>query len=447
MSSTEIRRTDALPAGILPVIRVDDRFLRMLLATIVLMLAWITLTPFSGATMGTAVPGTPPQGNILNQLGYSTAGALVLLAMATTIDRRLLARLFGPAWILMMALVVLSSATTHDPSTAVRAVAFSLIAVLTGAGFVLLPARPVDLDRILTVGALAVLLLCYAGLALLPTASIHQPGEMEAQHAGLWRGLFIHKNIAGPVMASIGFVGIYLLRRGRTWSGGLVTILAFVFLSQTGSKTSTALAPLVVAMVLVPSLVGLRPLAALAALGAILGAHAMTIGTIYVPAFDALLRVYDPVTTFTGRIEIWEFARDFVLERPLTGFGYDGFWLGPVALGAEQPFDRSWDPRSIVHGHNGYLDIALTMGLPALGLVIWLTVLAPAVDYMRGAGSRNNRLLSDMFFMIVVFIVLTSALESFFFRRADPVWMTLVIALFGLRMTARFVAPDEDGVR
>ena len=443
MSSTEIRRTDGPATSVFPLVRLDQRLWRTFLATAVLLLCWMTLTLFAGGGQGSA-PGETAPSNLMNQLGYSAAGALVLLTLATTVDSRLLVRMTSPAWAAMLALLVLSVFTTSDPAGAMRAVAFSLIAIVTAAGFVLLPPRPADLDRVFAISTLVVLVICYAGVILYPQAAVHQPGELEAQHAGLWRGLFIHKNIGGPVIASIGFVGIYLVRRGMTLTGLLITVLAFAFLSQTGSKTSSALAPFVAAMVLVPSFVGLRPLAAVAALAAIAGAHAMTIGTVFVPALDAILRLYDPLTTFTGRIEIWEFARDYILQRPLTGFGYDGFWLGPVALGAEQPFDRSWDPRAIVHGHNGYLDIALTMGLPALALVVWLTVLAPAGDYVRSTGSKATRQLSDLFFMIIVFIVMTSALESFFFRRADPVWMTLVIALFGLRMTARFTVPDDE---
>ena len=41
----------------------------------------------------------------------------------------------------------------------------------------------------------------YAGIVLLPDVAIHSANSAEPQHAGLWRGLFAHKNIAGPVMS------------------------------------------------------------------------------------------------------------------------------------------------------------------------------------------------------------------------------------------------------
>jgi hypothetical protein len=35
-------------------------------------------------------------------------------------------------------------------------------------------------------------------------------------------------------------------------------------------------------------------------------------------------------------------------------------------------------------------------------------------------------------------------LESFFFRRMDPVWLTLVFAIFGLRLTAKIIIPKRS---
>ena len=238
-------------------------------------------------------------------------------------------------------------------------------------------------------------------------------------------------------MAMIVFVGLYLLRRGDWLAGALITGLSLMFMVNAGSKTALALTPIVVGLVLLPSMLGLRVIGALAAIAAIVGAHALTIGTVYVPALDGVLRVFHETTTFTGRPAIWAFAGDYVLAYPWTGFGFDGFWRTPLLLATEQPFDRVWDPRGIIHGHNGFLDVALFFGLPGLVTMIWLVVVAPAIDYVRSGRSRQNAALADLFFMIVVLGVLTSALESFYFRRADPVWLTMVIGLAGLRLTAR----------
>lgn len=433
MSSTETLPTERRAAT--PAVTPDA--LRAALAMAVLALIWISLRPFdAGQPFDGSAAGFAQRGLLMNQLGYSAMAVLVLATLVSLTDRRILRRFVSAGW-LLMAGIVIASAFTDGSHNEWRAVTFSLIGTALAATMTLLPASARDFETVLKTVSLALLGLCYAGLVLDPDAAIHQARELEAQHAGLWRGVFFHKNIAGPVMVMVGFGGIFLIRRGHFWGGGAVAALAFLFALNAGSKTALALAPIVVAIVLLPALAGLRPLAAIAAVGAVAGAHAFTIGTVFVPGLDAVLRAFHETTTFTGRTVIWDFARDYMLARPWTGYGFEGFWGTSVLRGAEQPFDSAWDPRGIVHGHNGFLDTLLFFGLPGLFVMIWLVVLAPAVDYVRAGRRAGNGPLADFFFMVIVFAVLTSALESFYFRRADPIWLTMVMALAGLRLCAR----------
>ncbi|MBO6639262.1 MAG: O-antigen ligase family protein [Roseitalea sp.] len=433
MSNTATLRTDR-PAG---TIRLTADTLRLVLATAVLALIWISLDPFSaGGLYEGGESSFSRQGRLINQLGYSVMAALTLATIVSCVDRRVLVRFISVPW-LIMAAIIAASAVTADVSGTWRSVAFTLIALVMAAALPLLPARRGDFETALKTVSLALLGLCYAGLVLDPGAAMHQASDLEAQHAGLWRGVFTHKNIAGPVMVMVGFGGIFLARRGHWIGGTLIAVLAFFFAFNAGSKTALALAPVTIALVLLPALFGQRLLAAIAALVAIAAAHALTVGTVFVPAFDAILRIFHETTTFTGRTAIWDSAGDYMLARPWTGFGLDGFWGTEFLLSTEQPFDRSWDPRGIVHGHNGFVDIALFLGLPGLAMTIWLIVLAPAADYVRAGARTRDGALADLFFMVIVFAVLVSALESFFFRRADPIWLTTVIALAGLHLTAR----------
>ena len=104
-------------------------------------------------------------------------------------------------------------------------------------------------------------------------------------------------------------------------------------------------------------------------------------------------------------------------------------------------FDMAWDVRNIVHAHNGYLDIALTMGLPALVVALIVFVLLPLRDYGRTPLLKTNVLLADLFMMMLTYTLLNALLESFFFRRADPVWMVFVLAVLGLRLVSRVEVP------
>lgn len=64
-------------------------------------------------------------------------------------------------------------------------------------------------------------------------------------------------------------------------------------------------------------------------------------------------------------------------------------------------------------------------------------IVLPLFDYARCLKKRENVFMADFFMMCLTFSLMNAFLESFFFRRADPVWLLVVMACFGLRMTAR----------
>ncbi|MEO1747804.1 MAG: O-antigen ligase [Pseudomonadota bacterium] len=406
---------------------------RTVLITIGLAVLWLSFEPFSGGQ------DYESGGSLVNQLGYTSLTGLMLLTLLTCAHPAFLFRLLSTPWLLLFAWVLIAGIViSPEGDDAARGAIFSVIVAIMAA--CLVPCAPSERGLIgaLTVSAVVILFLSYAGLFIFSDAAVHTAAEAEPQHSGLWRGVFVHKNVAGPVMAMLLFVGLYIMRRGQILFGLLIALGAFFFVYKTGSKTSLALVPLVIAAVLMPSTVGLRSLIPFIGVSAIIGAHALTLGTIFFDDLNAIVRTISPDTTFTGRTDIWAFAREYLWERPWTGFGYAGFWGTPLVLGAEQPFDRIWDPRGIVHGHNGYLDALLIFGLPGLVLLFWVTIIAPAAQYARAPRLPANNALNDLFFMIILFAALNASLESFFFNRADPVWLTLVFALFGLRLSSRF---------
>ena len=77
------------------------------------------------------------------------------------------------------------------------------------------------------------------------------------------------------------------------------------------------------------------------------------------------------------------------------------------------------------------------MGLPALVCAVLVIGVLPLVDYARTRLNRGNGLLADCFLMMLVFCNCNAVLESFYFRRVDPVWLCLLVAIFGLRRLAR----------
>lgn len=377
-------------------------------------------------------------GDIVNQLGFGMLGSVTLLALLSFVDRRMLAAILSPSWLILLLLVFLSVLNAELPSDAMRGFAFTMIAFTAAIAVVVLPRDGDHFARMLLVAGTIVLVLCYAGIVVYPEAAIHGGDGVEPQHDGFWRGSFTHKNIAGPVMAIFAFAGLYLFRRGDRVAGCLLFLGAVVFMANTGSKTTVGLVPLVIMMVALPPIIGMRLLTVVIAVSALIGTALATLGIVFIDPIRDLAAHFFPGLTYTGRTSLWQFMGEMIALKPWAGYGYQSFWGTGVVLTADQPFDRDWDIRGIVHGHNGYLDLAVTAGLPALAVGVVAFVVSPLRDYMRVPLLRENVYRADFFMMVLLFALLNAFLETFFFRRADPVWLFLVMAVFGLRFAARF---------
>ena len=101
-----------------------------------------------------------------------------------------------------------------------------------------------------------------------------------------------------------------------------------------------------------------------------------------------------------------------------------------------QPIDLNWDVRDSVHGLYSWLDAALSFGIPGALLLGLVLVVMPIRDYVSIPNSGNAGKLAKLFVTLWLFTALGANLESFFFRRADPVWFSMLIAIVGLRLTA-----------
>jgi O-antigen ligase len=84
----------------------------------------------------------------------------------------------------------------------------------------------------------------------------------------------------------------------------------------------------------------------------------------------------------TGRTEIWSSVAASILERPLLGYGYSGFWSEVSAASAE--LDHAVGG-TIMYSHNGYLEVLLSLGI--VGFALTLAFL--------GAGIRRALYWSD----------------------------------------------------
>ncbi len=192
-----------------------------LLFTVIL----VSFRPFQPAGAEMAGDG----GDIVNQLGFGSLGAISIFALAAFADPRVVRSLFSPSWLLMLGFFMLSVVLATDPSSAMRAASFTLIGILAMATVLALPRDAEAFSKVVIFTIVVVMGLSYIGLVVFPHEALHTADSQEPEHAGLWRGVFTHKNIAGPIMACFSFAGLYLYRRGQRLWGVAIFCARHVF--------------------------------------------------------------------------------------------------------------------------------------------------------------------------------------------------------------------------
>lgn len=406
------------------------------LAYLAFCLLMLSLRPFGAVSLFIEEEGV--DGDRLNQIGFFIAGTITLLGLVTLVNRRLLSTFLTPAWLAVAGVLLISVIVAPEPEDATRSVALTLIGMMIAASIVLLPPDEKAFQRIAATAILTVLAVSYIGVTILPDVAIHGSSKYEPQHAGLWHGHFSHKNVAGPVMSVFVMFGIYLWRSKLHLAGAIITVLALLFVIQTGSKTTNGLLPIAIAVVFAGRIVGLPQLTIGLYVTVVAIMTGLTLGTIYSDNWASYAEAFIGDPTFSGRVTLWQYGLENVGKNLWFGTGYDSFWGTSTVRDLEFPFDQAWDFRGIVHGHSNFVDMAVTTGLFGFLILFWVLYLAPVINYLKACRVHANSNLADLFMMILVFMTLLSFLESFFLRRIDPIWLMMFMAVAGLQLTARF---------
>ena len=86
------------------------------------------------------------------------------------------------------------------------------------------------------------------------------------------------------------------------------------------------------------------------------------------------------------------------------------------------------------------MDAAIGFGVPGAVCFFLVLVVMPLWDFARLPRSGNAAKLGTLFIGLWILTSLGASLESFFMRRADPVWVAMLLSVFGLRITAHMTA-------
>jgi O-antigen ligase len=257
----------------------------------------------------------------------------------------------------------------------------------------------------------------------------HLAGETDPALVGNWRGLYGHKNIAGAVCAITAILFLFTRTGWKNLIGIGIAAAAVFFLVMTRSKTSMGLLPVALLAGLFYRL-GWRDglsrtilcVAALLLLGALVSFALLDANTI-----AGLLE--DP-REFTGRAAIWAAELRYIADHPLLGSGF-GTFTDTGGLSPLHDYVGNGWVEAVSHGHNGYLQILVTIG----GIGFFLAMLATIVWPLRRFWTLDmgEDAFKPMLLALFTFLVLHNFMESDFLEGDAPSWaaMLMVIAALG----------------
>ena len=364
-------------------------------------------------------------GDTLRQIAYLVAAFLIFLA---AIQRHGWGALGAvPASMLLLLAWCLASAFwAAEPGIVLRRAGLEVIIV----GALFLSVDTLGAERAFRIWRwvlAAVLLVNFLSIPVIASAR-HLSGEADTALIGDWRGLYGHKNIAGAVCAMTAILFLFSRNGWRNWGGILIALAACVFLYFTHSKSSAGFLPLaVLAGLLYRS--GWRDGLSRAILTVILALLTIALAAFVLIDAAAIVHVLEDPTEFTGRAAIWAAEIAYIRDHPLLGAGFGTF----TATGGLSPLhdyvSGSW-VEAVSHGHNGYLQLLVTIGGVGFLLAILALVIVPIRRFwtldMEGDGFR------PMLFALFTFFLMHNFMESDFLEGDGVTWAGLLLVVAAL---------------
>ena len=398
-----------------------------------LLLIFVGLDAFSPPPVVAQLGGAAEtsHGDLLRQILYLGMAALVAAAAIQRHGLRAL-RAIPLGLGLVLAWCVASALWAPAPGLVLRRAGLEVVIVVSVMLSVetLGPARAFTIWRWLLA---AVLLVNFLSIPLVASAR-HGAGEIDPALIGNWRGLYGHKNIAGAVSAITAILFLFT-RTGRgNWIGIVIAFAACVFLAMTHSKSSAGFLAIAVLAGLAYR-IGWRD-----GLSRAIVAAAITAGTCAAIAFvlldaDAIAKFLEDPDEFSGRVAIWFAELRYIADHPFLGAGFGTF----TDSGSQSPLHNyigaSWVD-AVSHGHNGYLQVLVTIGGVGFILTMLAAVIAPlarfwALDRPDGDGFK------PMLMALFVFAILHNFMESDFLEGDSATWVALLLAIAALNTGAR----------
>ncbi len=256
-------------------------------------------------------------------------------------------------------------------------------------------------------------------------------GRHWVDHPGAWKGVYGHKNYLGSMMvlSSLAFLSLakdtLLIYR----ISGLFLSLVFMIFST--SRTSLVLSFILILIIMFYKKFRWRGKVSVIYIDIgilILGCVSLLVFTYWVEIITGLGR--DP--TITGRTIIWNIALTRLMERPFLGYGRGAFWApkSNYAIEASQAIGTGWVPP---HGHNGFIDTTLDVGLIGLVLFLFCYFITFARALKLGYASKKPEDTWPLIYLI--FLAINNITESCLLYLPNLYWVLFITISFTLSKT------------
>jgi exopolysaccharide production protein ExoQ len=250
-------------------------------------------------------------------------------------------------------------------------------------------------------------------------------------HSGAWQGIYGQKNALGRLMtlnAALFWLLIPIFGRRRWVAWGFIG-LSIVLIWR--STSATSLVVLLGLMALRPFYLVLRQRDRRIVPPLVLGSLLIAVLIVALVLLNAepLLALVGKNLTLSSRVPLWRDVLHEIAERPWLGYGYNGFWLGNAGQSADIWQAFGWHPD---HAHNGFLDMALDLGLIGLGLVLIHLFL----NFRRALALVDRTRTPERLWPLIylVFLILTSLSYSILLSQYVFFWGLYVATTLSIRL-------------
>jgi O-antigen ligase len=398
----------------------------------VLLLIYVGLDAFSPPPEVTQFGGVPEasHGDVVRQIAYlSVAAAIGLMALSRHGLEAI--RIIPLSMILLLTWCVASAVWAPETSIVLRRAGLEVVVVVS----LLLSVELLGAERAFLIWRwllAAILLVNFLSIPLVAAAR-HGAGEIDPALVGNWRGLYGHKNLAGAVCALTAILFLFTHNGRRNWIGIAIALAACVFLAMTHSKSSAGFLAIALICGLIYRLAwrdGLNR--AIVIMSAALLATALAVFALL--DADAIARMLEDPTEFTGRAEIWAAELRYIADHPLLGAGFGTFTDTRAQSPLHNYVSGSWVD-AVSHGHNGYLQVLVTIGGIGFVLAMLALVLAPA--WRLWAADMRSHAFKSLLVALFVFAVLHNFMESDFLEGDGVTWAALLLVIAALNNIAK----------